>query len=635
MLKGYKLFAIGRILENGNYIKKLFSLEKNTSQNKELGPYFLKEFKELNIEEKNSRIIPVKICIGDTNTYVLCINGNILIKEIEENNLKNQINDYLEISISEITQDQKVDNNIENIKKIYSSDYLEKFVNKFNSLSNKIIKKFIDEINKEVNLEYNKFIETIKSKNQTDELLYFFKDKESNEGKSIFKYLKYRTAIAEKWIPKFINTKIESNSKGFLHKIISNNALYLPESIRNQYFNKFLSYIPKNYIEKIIQVDRYKAFNFYDKFNENSDKIPDIALNETIFGQVFNYYKEIEGLSFVLNKGNRLFKVELKKEMAIDVGGPYHEVISYMCNELQSNYLDLLIKTPNNKNDLGELRDKYMINPNSNKNIHKQAYEFIGKLMAMSISSGEALNLNLHPLIWKKILEIEITFEEYDSIDHAFFKEISDLEKEECKNKKEELINISDLHFVIQNSKESNIELIENGKETKVNLENLEKYINLAKSKRISEIDFQIDYIKKGLYSAIDKNILQIFNWNEFEEMVCGQNKLDIKDFKKNTEYINYNIDDDIIKWFWEWLENSKEEEKSKYLQFVSGRARLPKTGFGLEYKHKITKGGVESLLPSASTCDFTLKLPNYSSKNILIEKMNCAIQNCIEMAIS
>ena len=94
-LKGNKLFAIGRILENGNYIKKVFYLEKNINKDKELGDYYLKELKEIKIEEKDQRIVPVKLCIGNKNTYVLCVNGNNLIKEIEEVNKKEQINEII------------------------------------------------------------------------------------------------------------------------------------------------------------------------------------------------------------------------------------------------------------------------------------------------------------------------------------------------------------------------------------------------------------------------------------------------------------------------------------------------------------------------------------------------------------
>ena len=380
-----------------------------------------------------------------------------------------------------------------------------------------------------------------------------------------------------------------------------------------------------------LNINRYKANTFYDKYNESSEKIPDIELNETIFGQMFHYFEKIDGSYFCLQKGERLFRVNLEGEQAIDAGGPYHEVISCMCDELQSDYIDLIIKTPNNKNNLGSLRDRFMVNPNSNKNNHKKAYSFIGKLMAMSITSGEALNLNLHPIIWKSILEKNISFKDIETIDLTFFNTINQLE-EGIKKKDEDFINSFDLNFIIKNSNESDIELKEKGRETKVNIENLEEYITLAKSKRIKEIEIQIECIKKGLYSAIDKNILQILNWRQFEEMVCGKNKLDLKDFKNHTEYYGYKGNENIVKWFWEWLENCKEEDQFKYLKFVSGRTRLPKSGFGFDYRHIITKVALNNTFPRASTCFFTLKLPNYDSKTTFIEKMNYAIKNCSDI---
>jgi len=249
--------------------------------------------------------------------------------------------------------------------------------------------------------------------------------------------------------------------------------------------------------------------------------------------------------------------------------------------------------------------------------------------MAMAISSGEALNLNLHPIIWKKILDNEISFEEYKTIDYSFFNSINELEKELKKNDKNSLL---DLNFVIKNSNESDIELIKNGKEIEVTQKNLEKYINLSKSMRIDEINAQIEYIKKGLFSAIKKNIIQILTWNQLEEMVCGKINLDIDDFKEHTVYQGYKGDEQIIKWFWEWLINAKEEEKIKYLKFVSGRTRLPKSGIGYEYTHTITQVSINNKFPKSSTCFFTLKLPNYDSQKEFIERMKYSIENCSDI---
>jgi hypothetical protein len=397
----------------------------------------------------------------------------------------------------------------------------------------------------------------------------------------------------------------------------------------NTIFSELLNKRESYYNRKEINIDRFKANNFYDKFNQSSEKIPDIEFNETIFGQLFQNYKNSDGKEFILHKNDRLFHTNLVGEEAVDAGGPYHEALSFMCIELQSDYIDLFIKTANNKYNIGELRDKFIVNPDSNKIIHQKAYEFIGKMMAMSISSGEVLNLNLHPIIWKSILENEISFDEYKTIDFSFFNSINELEKQ-YKIKDKNLF--LDFYFVIQNSNESDVELIEKGKETKVTQDNLEKYINLVKITRLNEIKNQIEYIKNGLFSAINKNIIQILTWNQLEEIVCGKSKLDIEEFRTHTIYEGYNGNEEIIKWFWQWLEESEETVKFKYLKFVSGRTRLPISGMGYNYSHKIIKVSIENKFPRAATCFFTLKLPNYNSKKEFIEKIKYSIDNCTDI---
>ena len=637
-----KLFALGRILENGNYIKKLFSLEEVLS-NSEKKSYILKEVKIFNINENNSRIIPLKVYITENKTYVLGVNENSLINEINDNKMNNKMDFKIEISLNPSRY------NVEKLKKIYSSDNLKQFINLFFNLSDKNIEtlvKVFDEIKGQRNFDeinYNELSLYLKDHNKMNNLFLFFKQNEKKEGKSLFNYFKSRIFLIEKNFLKYLYSVIESKTINFLQKIILNNNIYLPENTRINYFYSLLF---NNYdlnsdnlninddglnLNKI-KINRHKAKNFYDKSNENSEKIIDIELNQTIFGQLFHIFENANARRFLLNNGKRLFSVDLEGENAIDVGGPYHEVISCMCNELQSDFIDLFIKTSNNKNNLGKLRDKYIVNPDLNKNIHKKAYEFIGKIMAMAISSGEVLSLDLHPIVWKSLLEKEITFEEYETIDYNFYNIIKQLE-EALKNKDQILVESFDFNFMIKNSNESDVELIENGKEINVTLDNLENFLNLAKSKRANEMIAQIEYIKNGLYSAIKKNIIQILNWKQIEEMVCGKDKLDIKDLKNHTKYNGYKPKEIIIKWFWEWLENSNEENQFKYLKFVSGRTRLPKSIFGLNYRHNITKVSIENKFPRAATCFFTLKLPNYDSKEMLVEKMNYAIENSYEIS--
>jgi len=91
-----KLFLIGRVLENDNYIKKLFSLEKeekNLQENEK--QFILKEVKIFDIKEGGSRIVPIKVLVGETKVFVLSINEDELIRKINEDELiKSKNNEF-------------------------------------------------------------------------------------------------------------------------------------------------------------------------------------------------------------------------------------------------------------------------------------------------------------------------------------------------------------------------------------------------------------------------------------------------------------------------------------------------------------------------------------------------------------
>ena len=671
------ILAIGRALENGNYVKKLFSCGNNKKG--ALGVKIdsfsniyisekLSEVKLINKEDEKSKLVPIKISVGNHRSFVLCVDENEIINQI--NNKENSCESIFNIKINHFIEE----NIVETITNFYKSENLYKFINLFRSLTYPCFSGFVDAIDKmktENNIStshiyYNEFLSYLYNQNKVHDLFYIFDMSKNDiilkESESIYNYLKTRIMIIENNILKYCWSNLRSISKNFLQKIIGNNISYITNEIRVQRYNDLLLQIPRYNGEiKRINVDRFKAKakSFYDKYNDNHKKITDFELDETIFGQVFHAMEDVDSKEYFLYKDKRLFIVCLQGEHASDQGGPYHEVISNICNELQSDYIDLLIKTPNNKNEYGLLNDKYIVNPNANRNIHNRAYEFIGKLMASSISSGEALDLNLHPCIWKCLLGNKITFYDYESIDYYFYDLITKLEdilkmadnkkekeKEDDKNvnkiiedniKDNDLDNIIesyDLTFVIKNSNDVEIELKPNGNNIKVDKDNLKEYIELCKEKRIKEFNNQIEYIKKGFNSVISYDILQLLNWSQLEEMVCGKNILDIDDFKKNTTYEGFNNNDNIINWFWEWFEGTEEKYRIMYLKFVSGRSRLQKSDLGFRYRHIISKAlqYEKNSFPKSTTCFFKLNLPLYDSKEIFVEKMKYAIINCSEI---
>ena len=677
--------------DKGIYIRKLFGYGDNSKGSLGLP---IKQNKEDNIitsiteipliDENNKNLIPIKLAIGNTKSYVLCLNEDNLINTIKEN--KKQENHICNINISNIF----IEKEEKNILDFYYSKNVDLFINLFKSITNKVMSNFIEAIDeiKMINQDRNDkeeffsvdfpiFYDYINKHQNLIDLNHIFIQTNASENninlnlgikpeiESIFNYLKTKSRFITSDLLKICDTNEKSEYKQFLQKAIGNNLLYLNAKVRMDKFEQSFSKLNKKHgTDRRVEVDRFKANIFYDKFNENlKNRIPDIELNQTIFGQVFQKFGKTKGEDFLIRNNNRLFIVCLKNEYASDQGGPYHEVMTQMCQELQNDYLNMFIKTPNNKHGLGSFRDKYIPNPDAKMKIYEDAYEFVGKLMASSIASGEALDLNLHPVVWSALLGNEISFFEYDNIDHTFYSLINNLEKElkiECEesekeekdnitnsldnnnnNKEDEIIEekkhnfqeMYNLNFVIKNSNETDIELKPEGEKILVTLDNLKEYIDLSKKMRTTEFLSQMEFIKKGFYSVIPSSIFQHLYWRQLEELVCGKSNLDIKSFKKNTKYEGFNEKDEVIEWFWNWLSKCDEHEQSLYLKFVSGRSRLPKDK-NFKYNHIIAKNDYHShdSFPNSSTCFFTLKLPVYKDKETLEKKMNYAIQNCDEI---
>ena len=655
------MLIIARKYENGVYIRKLFGFGDNskgalglpiTKNKSETNSYIIKEIPLF--DENNKKLIPIKLGIGDNRSYVLCVNENELIQEIKNSKIKDDEEYYINISKICI---EKLGKNLLNF---YNSENLKKFTNLFRTISNNVLAEFI-EVNDELRLDKNRkikdmtislptFYDFVNKHESTKELHRIFiqsksDDKnininEKQELNSIFNYLKTKSKLITNEIFKYCSTNEKSEYKSFLQKAIGVNISYLSAERRLQKFNELLSKrILKRGTDRRVEVDRFKANTFYNKFNEDpKNQLSDLEFNKTIFGQVYQTFGKTNGEDFLIQKGRRLFIVCLKNEYASDSGGPYHEVISGICHELQSDYLNMFIKTPNNKHDIGMLRDKYIPNPQATREINEKTYEFLGKIMASAITSGEVLDLNLHPVVWKALLGNEISFYEYESIDYTFFNLINNLEKdlkkyEENKENSETFEETYKLNFVIKNSNETDIELKPNGEKISVNFENLKEYISLSKKMRTNEFMSQIEFIKKGFNSVISSSIFQVLNWRQLEEMVCGKIKLDVRDLKKHTKYEGFNENDDIIKWFWEWLEECNDHEQSMYLKFVSGRSRLPKEK-NFKYDHIIVRNenNNSEALPHSATCFFTLKLPSYKDKETLKKKLEYSILNCDEI---
>lgn len=140
----------------------------------------------------------------------------------------------------------------------------------------------------------------------------------------------------------------------------------------------------------------------------------------------------------------------------------------------------------------------------------------------------------------------------------------------------------------------------------------------------------------KGLGQMIEPMWLAMFNQKELQWLIGGDdNELDLLDLRRNTDLGGiYQRGDDpadhpTIELFWTVLKEMDDRDRREVLRFATSTPRAPLLGFSnLNPKFSIRDStndeGRHDLnrLPTSSTCVNQLKLPPYTSKALMREKL-------------
>ena len=383
---------------------------------------------------------------------------------------------------------------------------------------------------------------------------------------------------------------------------------------------------------KTIRVNRVKARNAMTSHDNVSKK------KHSVFSQLQYETRGLTGAGLRRShvaKGHggqkRAFKVKLVGEGVNDYSGPYREVFADAMREItsvdssMSSALGVLEPTPNQVAEIGENRNLFMFScpPSNDVNtesllnfnisddeelLHnyfssyllseteemrdaKESILFLGKLASTAVRHGILVDLPL-PLesVWRPLCE------------------------EKCDDLKrlKELDLLSSRHHQLENKTVSQL---------------------LIKQKRM------LNAFAEGISSVMPLEIFSIFTASQLMDFYCGNSDIDVDLLQNIVEYEGYNKNDEIIKNFWDILREMTSDERKLFVQFVWARSRLPMKESDFEDPFKILKdtksnrkGESQTALPSASTCFFSLSLPEYSSKEILRQKLLFAINNVTTM---
>lgn len=138
----------------------------------------------------------------------------------------------------------------------------------------------------------------------------------------------------------------------------------------------------------------------------------------------------------------------------------------------------------------------------------------------------------------------------------------------------------------------------------------------------------QFSAFRKGFFSCIDRRSISLFDADTLQSVVEGIQEIDISEMRRTTQYVGWPASHRTVRDFWSIVKRYSLEQKRKLLEFTTASDRVPVGGMR-NLQFTLQKNGVDdNHLPTSYTCYGILLLPEYSSKEILREKLAMALEN-------
>nr|CAD7438539.1 unnamed protein product [Timema bartmani] len=329
---------------------------------------------------------------------------------------------------------------------------------------------------------------------------------------------------------------------------------------------------------------------------------------------------------------SRAWKVKLVGEGADDAGGVFDDTVTEMCQELIIGTVPLLVRTPNAVNDTGYSRDRYLLNPNLSLPQHISWFKFLGVLFGVAVRTKKPLAVPLAPLVWKLLVGEPVSVDDLEDSDSLYI---------------QSLRGISDIHLsgVTQDNFHEVIPLecfegtscsgrvvpiVPGGRSLPLTFNNRMLYVEQAIRFRLHEMDLQVAAVREGMSWIIPVPLLCLVTSQHLEQLVCGLPHISIQLLKRVVRYRELDESHTLVQWLWDTLEGFSNAERVLFMRFVSGRSRLPANLADLSQRFQVMKvDRAMDGLPTAQTCFFQLRLPPYSSQEVMAERLRYAINNC------
>lgn len=284
-----------------------------------------------------------------------------------------------------------------------------------------------------------------------------------------------------------------------------------------------------------------------------------------------------------------------------------------------------------------------------------QLFTFMGRFVAKAMLDNRLVDLPLSVPFLRSILGLELGMPDLEEINPQLAKTLSRLQA--LASRRQALVRaggkpaeleaaiagltldgcaVSDLGIDFTLPGQPEVELSSNGSERSVSIDNLGEYVQRVLEVYLHEgVKTQICAFCKGFSDVFPIEHLRAFTAEELDVLFNGTREKWERDvIVEHLKFDHgYTRSSRAVGYLLEILCDLDDATLSQFLKFVTGSPRLPVGGLArlsprLTIVLKRPENGVspDAYLPSVMTCANYLKLPDYSSKTIMRERLMTSI---------
>ncbi|KAF7359541.1 E3 ubiquitin-protein ligase [Mycena sanguinolenta] len=323
--------------------------------------------------------------------------------------------------------------------------------------------------------------------------------------------------------------------------------------------------------------------------------------------------------------------IKFDGEDGLDYGGLSREFFFLLSHEMFNPFYCLFEYSAHDNYTL-------QINPASGVNPeHLNYFKFIGRCLGLGIFHRRFLDAYFIVSFYKMILKKKVTLSDLESVDAELHRGMTWMLENDITDVIDETFTTTEERF----GEMVTIELKPGGGDVPVTEENKKEYVEHVVDYRISKrVKEQFEAFMSGFSELIPQDLVTVFDERELELLIGGMSEIDVDDWTKFTDYRGYEMNDEVIQWFWKCVRSWPPERKSRLLQFATGTSRIPVNGFkdlqGSDGPRRFTieKSGDPSQLPKSHTCFNRIDLPPYKDYASLEHKLTLAVEETVGFGV-